>query len=71
MNRTPVSSSMIASIGYDVNAQRLEVEFKRGAVYEYFEVPEEIYLNLLSAESVGKYFDAAVKKGGYGYAQIQ
>lgn len=35
MEREPVVSSNIASIGYDENNNILEVEFNNGNVYEY------------------------------------
>ena len=71
MNRTPVSSSNIASIGYDSGTQTLEVEFHNGSVYQYRNVPSGIYQGLMSAPSHGEYFDAYVKKGGYSYTRIR
>ncbi len=39
MDRIQVRSSNIRSIGYDQNRQILEVEFLKGGVYQYFDVP--------------------------------
>ena len=39
MNRTPVNSSNVSSVGYDPTSLTLEVEFHGGAVYQYFDVP--------------------------------
>lgn len=61
MDRTPVSSSNVASIGYDVAAQVLEVEFKTGAVYAYDQVPAEIHADLMAAASVGQVLNSKVK----------
>ena len=47
----------------------LEVEFRSGAVYQYFDVPELESLNLLSAESVGRYLNQNIK-GNYRYLQL-
>jgi hypothetical protein len=69
MNRIPVTSSNVVSVGYDPNSQILEVEFKNNAIYHYFDVPQHIYESLLSAESVGKFLHANVK-GIYRYARI-
>lgn len=69
MNRIPVSSSNVASVGYDPDSQILEVEFKDNAIYHYFDVPQHIYDGLRSAESVGKFLHANVK-GIYRYARI-
>jgi alpha-mannosidase len=59
--RTRVKSSVIASVGYDARQRRLEVEFHNGRVYAYFEVPASVYEDLVTAESVGKFFNEGVK----------
>ena len=69
MNRTPVTSSHVASVGYDLNTMTLEVEFRNGAVYQYFDVPETEYQHLMSASSVGTYLNQNIK-ASYRYAQI-
>lgn len=56
MNRTPVVSSNLASVGYDADSMTLEVEFLSGSVYQYFDVPASEFQQLLSAASVGRYF---------------
>ncbi|MBU2492663.1 MAG: KTSC domain-containing protein [Bacteroidetes bacterium] len=62
MERQYVDSSMIATVGYDSNIAILEVEFKNGgAVWQYYDVPENIYYELMSASSVGKYFYGNIK----------
>ena len=71
MDRLPVSSSNIASIGYDPDRKILEIEFLNGSIYQYFEVPENIYAGLMSAGSHGRYFDAYVKKGGYSFSRVK
>lgn len=70
MQRTPVSSSNLASIGYDAASQTLEVAFLHGGVYQYFGVPASVYQGVMAATSHGTYFDAHVKKGGYRYAKV-
>lgn len=70
MQRTPVSSSNIASIGYDPASKTLEVGFLNGTVYQYYNVPQSVYNGLMSAGSHGGYLDAYVKKAGYTYRQI-
>lgn len=70
MERQYVSSSNIASIGFDPDNMILEVEFLNGAVYQYYDVPQSIYDGLMAAESHGKYLTAYIKKGGYRYTQI-
>lgn len=61
MNRKPVSSSNIASIGYDQAAQILEVEFLNGSVYQYLNVPSPVHQALMNASSHGTYLNAEIK----------
>jgi hypothetical protein len=71
MLRTPVTSSNLASVGYDPTNRVLEIEFLSGSIYQYFNVPENIYSGLMQAGSHGSYFDAFVKKAGYRYARVR
>jgi len=61
MQRQPVTSSNIAEIGYDNELQTLEIMFKTGISYQYFNVPKHVYEQLQNADSVGKYFNAQIK----------
>lgn len=70
MKRQYVSSSNIASIGYDADNMVLEVEFLNGSIYQYYDVPQIIYDGLMAADSHGKYLAAYIKKGGYRYTRI-
>lgn len=71
MNRIPVSSSNLASVGYDSENKILEIEFNSGSIYQYFNVPASIYSGLMSAASHGQYFDAYIKKGGFRFQQVK
>ncbi len=62
IERTSLASSNIASLGYDRNRMILEVEFHDGAVYQYFDVPEKVDLELVNAPSHGAYFMHEVKE---------
>jgi hypothetical protein len=62
MERTEVSSSYIKSIGYDYKTQKLEVEFNKGDVFEYSEVPVEAYNAFMKSDSKGYYFHQVIKK---------
>lgn len=61
MHREPVSSSVIASLGYSDEARVLEVEFHTGRVYQYFLVPRAVYEKLLRAASIGAFFNQEVR----------
>lgn len=70
MERQFVTSSNIASIGYDSTSQILEVEFRDGSIYQYYDVPESLYDGLMSADSHGKYLNEYIKKGGFRYQRV-
>ena len=70
MKRQSVTSSNLASVGYDAANEILEVEFKHGGVYQYFGVPENEYEELMNASSHGQYFDRNIKKAGYRFVKI-
>lgn len=61
MNRTPVESSNLVSVGHDPSVNILQVEFKGGAIYNYFQVPPSVFNDLMAAESCGKFLNAVVK----------
>ncbi|MBE9156990.1 KTSC domain-containing protein [Nodosilinea sp. LEGE 06152] len=67
MNRISVSSSNLASVGYDLSTQVLEVEFLNGSIYQYLGVPSSVYDGLMAASSHGSYLDQHVKRAGYSY----
>lgn len=61
MKRQSVESSNIASIGYDAENEILEIEFNHGGVYQYIDVPENVYEELMNADSHGRYFVHNIK----------
>jgi hypothetical protein len=69
MNRIPVESSNIADVGYDETTMTLEVGFHSGAVYQYFDVPEAVHQEFMSAASKGTYFNANIKSN-YRYVKL-
>jgi ligand-binding sensor domain-containing protein len=67
MDRDPVSSDTLASVGYEDGL--LELEFTNGRVYQYFDVPERVYQSLMAADSHGTFFNESIK-GVYRYARV-
>jgi len=61
MERDPVSSSLVESVGYDPDEQILEVELENGRVYQYREVPESTYQSFLAADSLGRFFNRHIR----------
>lgn len=71
MERMKVKSSNINSIGYDELTKTLEVEFSNNGIYQYKEVPKEVYEGFSKAESIGSYFAKNVRTKGYTYLKIE
>jgi len=69
LQRFPVESSNIASIGYDPATFVLEVEFHSGGIYQYSGVPEDVYHSLMDAGAKGSYFHQNIKSAGYPYTK--
>jgi hypothetical protein len=67
MEMVPVNSSNIARVGYEGGT--LYIEFHTGAVYQYFDVPENIHQDLMNASSQGQYF-ASYIKGRFRFARV-
>jgi hypothetical protein len=61
IRRIPVDSSLAHSIGYDSVNEILEIEFTSGAVWQYAGVEKEVYQELMTAESIGRYFLSEIK----------
>ena len=70
MKRLVVRSSSLHAVGYDADAQALEVEFSSGASYRYEQVPAEVVAELLAAESLGRYFNRVFKARGFPYQRL-
>ncbi len=61
MDRAPVDSSSVRSVGYDPAIFELEIEFHNGRVYRYLQVPVAAYRLLLQAPSIGEYVNTVIK----------
>lgn len=69
MEMTSVDSSNVESVGYDEDSSTLQIEFKNGSTYQYFDVPEDVFIGLRDADSVGRYLTAMIK-GTYRYSRV-
>lgn len=69
MIRTPVNSSNIAEVGYDESSATMEVLFRGGRLYQYFDVPSRVYQELVQADSCGRYLNQEIK-GRFRYARV-
>lgn len=70
MQRTPVNSSNLSSVGYDAQTATLEVAFHNGGIYQYDGVPASTYAGLMAASSHGSYL-AQYIKGRYRHRKVR
>ncbi len=61
MIRTRVNSETLLSIGYEPDAELLELEFTGGAVYDYHHVQPYLYMGLMHSNSKGAYFNKFIR----------
>jgi KTSC domain len=70
MNRIAVHSRTFASAGYDDPSATMELEFVDGRVYRYFVVPRSVFDALVTADSVGQFFQEHIRDV-YPYERIR
>jgi KTSC domain-containing protein len=69
IQRQRITSSDIASVGYDAPTETMEIEFHATGVYRYFSVPKPVCDSLLATPSPGKYFLQHIK-GKYAWEKV-
>ena len=69
MERQPVTSGNLAEIGYDPDLETLEIQFRHGGVYQYYNVPSFMNERMKASDSLGRFFNAEIK-GHYPEAKI-
>jgi KTSC domain len=62
MGPVRVESSLLASVRYDADRQRLHIDLRNGERYVYFQVPASCYELLLESESKGIFFNTHIRK---------
>lgn len=66
---TNFSSSNVARISYEETSSTLEVEFHNGSIYQYYDVPQQIWSAFKDAASKGQFIHQSLK-GQYRYARV-
>lgn len=69
MDRNPVASSNITSIGYDSDSEILEIEFTNGSIYQYYNITPDLNEQLMIAPSKGQFLNLYIKNG-YPYSRV-
>ena len=70
IERAPVESSSLVSIGFAREARVLEIEFRSGAIYRYLGVPQAVFDGMKKAESKGRYFAQSIR-GKYEFQRVE
>jgi hypothetical protein len=63
-------SSVVASIQYDMHSSTLRVIYVSGRVYDYKNVPEDVYKAMKNSFSKGLFLNQHIK-GKYEYEKIK
>jgi KTSC domain len=61
MKMIAVDSTTLRTVGYDPERQLLQIEFQNRSIYQYFEVPQSVYEELMEAPSKGAYFNRTIR----------
>jgi KTSC domain len=56
MRRIPVTSVDITQVGYQEDSETLEIQFSRGEVCQYYNVPSGIYDELMKSPTKEEYY---------------
>ncbi len=70
ITREPVISTNVASVGYSRHLRALEIEFTRGAIYRFLDVPSNVYRGLIGAESKGRFIAENIR-GRYRFVRVR
>lgn len=70
MHRIALDSTTLASVLYSPDRCLLDLEFRNGAVYHFFDVPPPTYRELLKADSKGAYFNRNIRNR-FRYQQVR
>jgi len=70
MQPVQLNSTSLQAVAYQNRLGLLELKFRSGAVYHYFDVSESIYKALLRAESKGGYFNHHIRNR-FAHAKIR
>ena len=62
-------SSSLAAAGYDPYHHELDIAFRHGGVYRYFNVSPRTYRALLQADSKGQFFTGYIR-GNYRFEKV-
>ena len=62
-----VNSTAVAEVAFDEKRGVMVVKFHNGRVYEYKNVPQSLYEQVIHAQSVGKFINEVIVKNPTAY----
>ena len=62
MQRIPIPSKEITQVGYQERSETLEIKFEHGGVYQFFNVPADVFDGLMNAASKEGYYQLKIGK---------
>jgi hypothetical protein len=60
----------VASIGYSRTLHALEIEFTRGAIYRFLNVPRSVYRDLIATDSKGRFIAQHIR-GQFTFVRVR
>lgn len=69
MDRATVGSSNISEVGYDPSSETLEIMFTSGSVYQYYNISQDLFDQLMQAPSKGQFLNVYIKNA-YPYSRV-
>ncbi len=69
----PIESNNVRAAGYDEESLVMSVQFNNGSIYEYYEVPTELWSSFFAAQPHpwSKVGYSQLVQGGYKYKRVQ
>lgn len=61
IERSPVTSSNVKSVGHCPNTNTLAIEYSDGSIYHYHDVDKDTHDQLVASKSVGGFIHSNVK----------
>jgi hypothetical protein len=62
-------STVISNMEYDPATSTLRITYVSGIIYEYLDVPDQVYIGLKTSKTKGVYLNNTIK-GNYQYKKV-
>ena len=69
LKKEKMPSTVINTFTYDPASQKLRIKFLTGKIYDYFKVPETVYMEMKNAFSKGIFFSENIRNK-YGFEMV-